>query len=230
MEKKFYSIQQTAEKAEIYIFGDIYEEAYWDGEVSPNSILAQIRDIKAPVIDVHIDSYGGEISAGWAIYNELLNHPAKIHTFADGFVASAAVYPFLAGDIRTANNVSVFFLHNAMAGAWGYSEDLRKMASELDKLTEIGVNAFIERAGMTKEQTLDLMAEESWLSPSEAFDLGIATEVQKSTDEKYSQSARALIVKNLIHPADHERAPEHDSKPVKNGLADFLFKSFDERN
>lgn len=75
-----------------------------------------------------IDSYGGAVSEGWAIYNALLQHPAKINTYGDGFVASAALFPFLAGDNRYASNLSAYYLHEVLVSACGYADDLRAAA------------------------------------------------------------------------------------------------------
>ena len=112
MEKssRYYAVQQADGQAVIYIFGDIVPIALMDGDVSASSMIRQIEDIDASEIHVHIDSYGGSVSEAWAIYNALLQHPAKIITYGDGFVASAALYPFLAGDERIASSLSAYFL------------------------------------------------------------------------------------------------------------------------
>ena len=96
--RKFYAIQQADRAADLYIFGDIVPFVLFDGDVSAHSLEQQIKDLDVDEIRVHIDSYGGSVSEGWAIYNALRQHPAKVVSYGDGFVASAALYPFLAGD------------------------------------------------------------------------------------------------------------------------------------
>ena len=101
--KQFFAIQQLDRGADLYIFGDIVSYPLTElGEASGMSIENQIRDLDVDEIRVHIDSYGGSVPEGWTIYNAMRQHPAKIVTYGDGFVASAALYPFLAGDERIA--------------------------------------------------------------------------------------------------------------------------------
>lgn len=205
--KKFYAIQRYENSADIFIFGDIAEDVWWGDEVTPNSIVNQIKELDVSEINIHINSYGGSVSAGWAIYSALRESKAKIISYADGFVCSAANYPFLAGDERHASAVSAFYLHNVSTFASGYSEDLRKAAEEIDKLTEIGINAFTERAGMSRDTVKQLMDAETWLTPEEAVAYGIATDVLSEADNKRSQSAAPAIMQ-LLFKAKEEKEPE----------------------
>ena len=90
--RKFYAIQQAERVADLYIFGDIVPFALFDGDVSAHSIEQQIKDLDVDEIRVHIDSYGGSVSEGWAIYNALRQHPAKVVSYGDGFVASKLTF------------------------------------------------------------------------------------------------------------------------------------------
>ena len=218
--KKFYAIQQYGKTADVYIFDDISEYSWtgYDGQVhnvSPITFKSEIEALDVDVINVHINCYGGSVSAGWAIYSVLRNHKAQIKTFADGFVCSAALYPFLAGDQRIASSVSAFYLHEVSTGAWGYAKDLRAAADEADKLTEIGINAFVERAGMKRETVEELMENETWLSPEEALSYNIATEVVSSENDSASQSALSDIMNKLFMKGKEpeEKAPAAPAVP-----------------
>ena len=78
--KNFFAVQQADRTADIYIFGDIVPFTWFDGDVSANSLEKQIKDLDVDEIRVHIDSYGGAVSEGWAIDNALRQHPAKVIT------------------------------------------------------------------------------------------------------------------------------------------------------
>lgn len=216
---KFYTFKQVGpgDPAELYIFGDIVEDKWFENDVNAWEFAEDLRQIDAPLIDVHIDSYGGSVSAGWSIYSLLKNHPAKIRTYGDGFVASAALFPFLSGDERIASNASAYYLHNVMTGAYGYASDLRKAAEEADKLTEIGVNTFVEVTGMDRETVLSMMENETWLSPDEALEYGIATSVVKDNMSQYAQSVKRQIMWKLrqsaIEPTPVEPTPEITPAP-----------------
>ena len=209
---KFYNITQTGKEADIYIFGDITSWPYGTHK-SAGSIVAELQALDADVINVHIDSYGGSVKEGWGMYNALREHKAKIRTYADGFVASAALYPFLAGDERYASPVSAFYLHQVMVGASGYADDLRAAADDADLMTDIGIQAFVDAAGMSKEKTLELMRQETWLKPEDALDLGICTAITKSGEtQKHTQSVRQQIIQQLTHKPEEQKAPGEPKK------------------
>ncbi len=231
--ERFYFIQKAEQTADIFIFGDIAEGPYeWLGEKSAQSIVNEIKDLDVDVINVHIDSYGGSIKEGWGMYNALREHKAEVHTFADGFVCSAAMYPFLAGAVRTASSVSAFYLHEGLTGAYGYADDLRKAADEIDVITSIGVNAFVEVAGMDEETVKKLMKDETWLTAAQALDCGIATEIKAGATAARSQSARKQILQMITgRKSAPEQEPKKTEEPkvpeipeVKNAIKNFFNK------
>ena len=218
---RYFAIQQAERTADIYIFGDIVPFAFFEGDVSAHGIVQQIQELDVDTIRVHIDSYGGAVSEGWAIYNALREHPAKIVTFGDGFVASAALYPFMAGDERYASNLSAYFFHQVMTGASGYAKDLRAAADEAEVLTEIGMAAFTERANMTEEEVRQLMENETWLSPQQALEHGVATAIVSDATPKLQQNVKKMILQQFTGqseqppaaPAPKNPAPKPETKP-----------------
>ena len=197
--EKFFTIQQTGRAADVYIFGDIVTDRQNEEETSAFSLKEAVRALDADIINVYIDSYGGSVSEGWAIYNELKRHPAKVRTFGTGFVASAALYPFMAGAERYAMDPSAYFFHQMLAGGVGNTSELRKMAGELEKLNKIGRAAFTDNTRLTAEDVAALEKAETWLSPYEALDLGIATAVMKNALEMIpAQSTKGIILQQVF--------------------------------
>lgn len=182
------------------MLGDIVDERWYAEETSPQSVIDAIKGLDTQEISVYIDSYGGSVAAGWGIYNALRQHPAKIKTYGVGFVASAALYPFLAGDERYASPLSAYYLHEAWTSASGYADELRRAADQIESLTDVGVNAFVERAGMERDKVLELMRAETWLTPESALELGIATALIKDDNGGPAQSARREIMQRLTQP------------------------------
>ena len=200
-------ILRAGQQADVYIYGDLVADQWFEGETSPDSFrkeLQRLADDGVTQLQVHIDSYGGAISAGWAIYNVLKDFPGTVSTFADGFVASAAVYPFLAGSRRAANPMSVFFLHQAWSAAAGNADELRKAADDLEILNGIGLEAFAA-VGMDKDKVLELEKEETWLTAKAALELGLATEIlDRSEEETAQQSVRASVIQALTAGTSRE--------------------------
>lgn len=214
MAKKFYNITQEARVADVYIFGDIVSYKWSEDEITGMDIIEEIKNLDADLIRVHIDSYGGEVAVGWGMYNALREHPARIDTYADGFVCSAALYPYLAGESRNASILSAFYLHEVSSGGWGYASDLRAAADEAEKLTEIGINAFVERAGLDAEKVKELMAAETWLSPEEALELNIATAIIQDNSPGAQQSAKKAVMQKLTQQRQAQ-PPKNENPPAK---------------
>ncbi|HIZ47667.1 MAG TPA: Clp protease ClpP [Candidatus Gemmiger excrementavium] len=205
--KQFFAIQQLDRGADIYIFGDLVSYPLTElGEVSGMSIVNQIENLDVDEIRVHIDSYGGLVSEGWSIYDALRRHPAKIVTYGDGFVASAALYPFLAGDERIASSLSAYYFHQVMVSASGYADDLRAAAEKAEKMTEIGINAFVERTGMDADQVRQLMQAETWMTPAQALDYGLATSITSDGALPIAQDAKRAVMQRVLQ-ADKPAAP-----------------------
>jgi ATP-dependent protease ClpP protease subunit len=207
---KYFDITQSGREADLYIFGSL--GGWRERDVDAFGLVRQIEELDADVLRIHIDSMGGSVHEGWAIYNALRGHKAKVITYADGFVASAALYPYLAGDERYANSVSAFYLHEMSTYAGGYAADLRSAADDLDKLTEIGAKAFVEAAGMSREKVLELMAQETWLAPEDALEYGICTAITKAPEETgLTQSVRRQVLQALTRPPVREEKKPNDN-------------------
>lgn len=212
--KRFFAVQQAGREAEIYIFGDITPYRWAENDVSAMSLAQQIKGLDVDRIHVHIDSYGGSVSEGWAIYNTLLRHPAKVTTYADGFVASAALYPFLAGDQRVASTVSAFYFHEIMTGAEGYAKDLRAAADMAEFMTGVGINAFTERSGMDEAEVRQLMADETWMNAWDALEKGLATTVEQSAGSTFAQSAKQTVIGRFVQTAPAPATPPPPPPPA----------------
>lgn len=211
--RRFYSFQQSGREADIHIFGEIVSEKYLEQDVSANSLSKQLSAVDADVINVYIDSPGGSVPEGWAIYNQLKQHRARVITYGIGFVASAALYPFLAGDERYAVEPSAYFLHQVEIGAFGNADSLRDVADAADQMTEIGLAPFVQ-AGVDPDAVREMMRKETWLSPAAALDCGIATGVITRRDnEGMTQSAKALIIQRMLLPAQAAPPPPSAADP-----------------
>ena len=212
----FYQIQQNGRRADIHLFGSITKYPWNRGDKSAASLVDELKQLDADEIHLHIDSLGGSVPEAFGMYQTLLQHPAKVTTYADGFVASAALYPFLAGDERIATSTSAFYFHEAATYAEGYAEDLHKAAEQVALITDIGINAFVERTGQKREKIAQLMKDETWMTPDEALQMGLATSVMRPmSDKAYTQDA----FDSLIQAA---RAAKQQAQPPVNNIKKFF--------
>ena len=195
MKRQYFSMTKSNNSATINIYGDITSLPWFEGDVSANSLSKQLETLgDVSEISVYINSYGGEVAEGLAIYNALKRHKAKIKTYCDGFACSIASVIFMAGDERIMNESSLLMIHNAWNLAQGNAEQLRKQADDLDKINQGAINAYKSNSTLSEEEIKSLMDAESWILPEEAIEYGFATAIENSGQTTVSQNAKMQLV------------------------------------
>lgn len=220
--KKYYLLALTGRTAEITIYGDITSWEYLESDVSSYTLSKEITGLDVDTIDVHINSYGGEVAEGLAIYNALKNHPAKVRTFCDGFACSAASIVFMAGDERIMNSASLLMAHNAWSSASGNAKELRKAADDLEIISDVAANAYRERVNIGNDELDALLDAESWITPEDALAWGFATAIIRQPEQAApSQSARKLVFAKLTEKAAAQKlpAPPKENKTLSTFLS-----------
>ena len=199
---KYYQLTQNDTSADLYIFGDICAWAWQEmGEQSGVTIVNQLKALDADTINVHINSYGGDVAEGLAIYNVLREHKAQIVTICDGFACSAASVVFMAGDRRVMQPASLLMIHNAWTVAMGNAAQLRKTADDIETITQASVEAYKKVATISEEEIKALMDAETWILPKDAVEYGFATEIDdEDEDDEPKQSAFGVIMQKLTAP------------------------------
>lgn len=162
----------------IFIYGPISKFKDFGDEVTLKDVVDQIAANKdADSLTVHINTVGGDVSEGFAIYDVLKNSSKKVTTVVEGLCASIGSVIFLAGEERQMTANSELMIHNPWAGAMGDADDLQEVADQL-KETESKLVDFYASHTKQEKATLDgWMKEEKWMKPDEALSLGFATSV-----------------------------------------------------
>lgn len=207
------NINEESKEADIYIYGDITS---WEWDESDVSSFTLSKDLQAlpddiQIINVYINSYGGEVAEGLAIYSALKRHKAKVKTFCDGFAASIASVIFSAGDERIMSNASLLFIHNAWSYASGDANAMNKAAEDLAKITQASIEAYKEVVNLSEEKLKELMDAETWLSPAECIEMGFATQIVSDSNSNPAQSAQRAIQQILL--ANQREAIENPEPP-----------------
>ena len=220
---KYYQLTQNDTSADLYIFGDICAWAWQDvGEQSGVTIVNQLKELDVDTINVHINSYGGDVSEGLAIYNVLREHKAQIVTICDGFACSAASVVFMAGDRRVMQPASLLMIHNAWTVAMGNAAQLRKTADDIETITQASVEAYKKVATISEEEIKALMDAETWILPKDAVEYGFATDIDDEDDEdddEPKQSAFGVIMRKLTAPEAVLEAQELDVDELADKIA-----------
>lgn len=220
MTRMYYQMTQKNDVATINIFGDITSFPWLEGDMSAANLsrqLDQMGDVNE--IHVYINSYGGEVAEGLAIYNALKRHKAKVKTYCTGFACSIASVIFMAGDERIMDEASLLMIHNAWTCAQGNAEELRKMAEDLEKITQASVTAYKAHATISEEEIKALMDAETWILPEEAMEYGFATAVEKTEQPHASQNAKMRLM-DIIKASRPEEAEEPETEPETEPVAE----------
>lgn len=163
---------QTPELLIYDVIGD------WAG-LSARELVAELKAIDSPTITVRINSPGGSVFDGIAIYNALRHHPAEIEVRIEGLAASIASVIAMAGDrIQMAAN-ALMMIHNPFGWVGGDAEALRKMADMMDKTTEVIAQTYAAHSSLDLNDIIRLMSEETWFTAQEALDSGLITHIDE---------------------------------------------------
>ncbi|GHV50391.1 hypothetical protein FACS1894216_02510 [Synergistales bacterium] len=241
--KKFWTIQRNKTRnsaeneeniGEVLIYGDIYEGA-WDDTVSPKAFHEELKalgDISR--LHVRINSYGGHISAGMAIYSLLKQQTARVTVHIDGFALSAASVVAMAGDTVIMPGNAMMMIHNPWNITMGDSNVFRKEADVLDKMREAMIAAYTDKTGLGHDELVAMLDAETWLTAKEAVELGFAdieeapilaaARVEKGV---YSFGGRAFDLSKYRNPpealikkteTEENALTLNDKEPAKNAV------------
>ena len=207
-----------------------------DPEKEENSV-ASVKDLQEilsknkniPTVNVYINSPGGSVNEGIAIYNILKRTRAYVRVFIDGFACSIASVIAMAGNAIYMPKSSMQMVHNAWTVAMGNSEELRKVADDLDKINEVVISAYMSKFKGTEKELRKLLDEESYLTAEECLKYGLCTKIVDDSENTQSnvedgldattnmfenKLTKLVSIKNAIKDLDAEIVePETANEP-----------------
>ncbi|MCX4365103.1 MAG: Clp protease ClpP [Bacilli bacterium] len=199
---KFIDNEET-EEAELFIYGDIVDMAWWEEDVTANDIRKQLDETNAKTITVHINSLGGDTFTGVAIYNLLKekSKTSKIVTYVDAIAASAASIIAMAGNKIVMPSNTLMMIHNCWTLGIGNANELRKVASDMDKIMDAVIQCYLSKINITEDELRALLDEETYLTAQEALEKGFCDEIVELKEDSTGVNQNALsslvkIIKN----------------------------------
>jgi ATP-dependent protease ClpP protease subunit len=160
-----------ADRVDVYLY-DVIGWPFIEAQDLVNAVPAG-----AASIGLHINSPGGDVFEGMAIYNFFTSHQAEVQVSVDGVAASSASLVAMSGSRVEMAPASLFMIHQPWAIMLGDAEELRKEADLLDKISGIFAQEYARRTGKSESELLQLMRDETWFTPQEALDAGFADQV-----------------------------------------------------
>ena len=199
--------QETSGVHKLYIYDDItaygkFNWNTWEMDESRTSAeyfreqLAAIPD--TDTIELHINSNGGAVKEGVAIYNQLKQKECKKTGYVDGVAYSVAFIVLQACDYRVMGIGTSALIHDMWLEIAGNARELRKAADDLDVLMEANRKIFMERSNLDEQQLIEMMAAETFLTPNQCLEYGLIDEIGPyRTEGQETQEALRERLKQL---------------------------------
>ncbi len=211
MENKFYQLTEKEDSAELYIYGDIVSYKWYEQDVCSYDLSKELNALNGKNLIVRINSYGGEVAEGLAIYNLLKSYGGKVTTICDGFACSSASVIFMAGEERIMNKASLLLIHNAWTYVCGDSNKLRKQAEDLEKITKPSIEVYKLCSNLDEITIKGMMDREEWITADEALNYGFATSIR---EEQAKQSLKDEMIMKLV--LKNKQLEKNSSKPAES--------------
>jgi len=170
--RTWFRITNAGPAAEVWIYDEI---GAWG--VTAGDFVAALTATQAADVTVHINSPGGEVWDGLAIYHALRAHPATVTVSVDGAALSAASFIAMAGDRIVTAAQSQWMIHDAGGVCMGTCDDMGAMSEVLDQLSQMIAEIYHDRARGGVAKWRGLMRAETWFPAQDAVDAGLADEV-----------------------------------------------------
>lgn len=246
-----FCFQQSAGVHKLYIYDDVtaygtFDWTTWtmkESETSAKYFRDQLEAIPdTATIELHINSNGGSVKEGVAIYTQLKQKACKKVGYVDGVAYSVAFLILQACDERIMGLGTSALVHNMWMSVEGNAKELRKAADDLDVLMESNRKIFLERSNLEEQQLIDMMEAETFLTPDQCLEYGLIDKIdsyqadEQDTQQKLMEQVQQLTqmiaqqksfreqMQAMIQPpappaGDPEPKPE---KKLKNQLANFF--------
>lgn len=188
--KPFQIRNESATKAEIIIYADI-GKSFWGDSFSAKDFSDALAKLEPTVneLTVRINSGGGDVFEGIAIYNRLKQHKAKKTVYIDGLAASIASIIALAGDEVIIGEGALYMIHLPLTFTWGNRMDLDNTINRLLDVEEQLLGIYSKKTGMDKVELRAMLEEETWMDADQAIEKGF---VDKKAEDSLPIAASAF--------------------------------------
>lgn len=193
----YFTNKAEEDVTDIDIFDVIGGDGYWEDGITAKDFIEQLRAVTTSKIHLHINSPGGYVNDGLAMYNAIRQHEADITAFIESQAASAASFVAMAADRVMIAKTAKLFIHDAHGFAWGNASDMRALADILDEESNNIAGIYADRAGGTVEEWREAMQRDgigTTYRGQAAVDAGLADEVTVEPGRKNLQALRVAAM------------------------------------
>lgn len=205
--RDWYRVERNAaeDAATIYLYGAVGME-----ENDARDFAQELDSITEETINLRLNSPGGDVFSGVAIYNALAAHPSTVNVYVDGLAASAASFIAMAGDSIVMQPHSRMMIHDAAImkiamGVYNAADlkaeiaEMEQLVTRLDEASDNIANIYAERAGGSPEEWRERMRAESWFSDKQAVELGLANAIGRPNGKDAEREAARFDLSSYQH-------------------------------
>ncbi|WP_158161222.1 ClpP-like prohead protease/major capsid protein fusion protein [Grimontia hollisae] len=172
--KSWYTLKNEGsdQPVKVWIHGDI--GAY---DIEAIDLIRTLQSVGTQDVEFRIQSYGGSVYEGLAMYNAIKAHKGKTTGVVDGLVASISSYFLMACDEVLMPENAALMIHNPAIGAWGDEAEIESALTQVKNAKQTIADAYVERSGKPLDDVLAAMEKETWFTAQEALDYGLIDQV-----------------------------------------------------
>lgn len=188
---------------------DVIGADYWGEGVTASRIAGALRSLNGADVTVNVNSPGGDMFEGLAIYNLLREYEGKVTVKVLGLAASAASIIAMAGDDIQIGRGAFLMIHNCWVYAMGNRHDLAQIASDMEPFDKAMGDIYSVRTGLSKEEVAAMMDGETYIAGSDAVEKGFADRLLSAdeiSDDDDSPAAALRKLDALLAKADTPRS------------------------
>lgn len=209
MLNKFWTIKnETSASADIFIYGDLTSYAWDDADTTSKKFIDDLNSFGGKQVTVHLNSGGGDVFTGLAIYNALKSYKGGVTVTIDGLAASAASLVAMAGKPTKMAANALMFIHAPAVGLYSYYDAaaLAKVMASLEAVHGSIVETYASR--IDAKDAEKMIAAETWLNAKDALGMGLVDEITGAVSLTVDDAQRKMFVNSLaidIHNFDGEK-------------------------
>lgn len=220
IETRIESKTTNESSTDLYLHGDV-GDSWWGEGITAKRVINTLNAIETPVVNVHLNTYGGDVFEGIAIHNLFRNSEKTINVTIDGIAASAGTIIALGANKIMMPSNTQFMIHNPWTYAAGNADDLEKVVKALRTTEESIIETYMQKFVGTSDELKQLLKDETFMTAKEAYELGFSDEIlnQNESNDPEENMLNRLLNKYQSTPNE----PQHPKpKNSANPLASFI--------
>jgi ATP-dependent protease ClpP protease subunit len=215
---------KTATKAEIVLYGAI-GASWFEDSITAKQFSDELKGLASTVtqIDLRINSPGGDVFDGIAIYNRIKQHPAKVTVYVDGLAASIASIIALAGDEIVIGDGALMMIHLPWTFCAGNRNELDNTINRLMDVEEQMVSIYAKKCGLPRAEIKAMLEKETWMDATQAIEMGFAdTKSEDTMAIAASVLSKATWINKMPKMKTQDDVARVEIENLKNKISSFI--------